>query len=147
LIATKLTYDDPQVGLHPGCAQGQGGGQRSYDMGSFVIYKNRFFSQANDWITTKLAHDRSQLGQHLGCAQTQGQGQGQRSLDVGTFVISQKITFSPRQKHWIAIKLPRDGPHVGMHAGCAQIRGQSSCDMDTCDFTKNRFFFQEMAGS
>jgi len=30
-IATKLAHDGPQAGLHPGCAQGQGRGQRSRD--------------------------------------------------------------------------------------------------------------------
>ena len=33
-IATKLTYDVPQLGLHPGCAQGQGRGQTSRDTGT-----------------------------------------------------------------------------------------------------------------
>ena len=34
-IATKLAHDDPQTGLHPGCAQSQG--QRSRDTDTFVI--------------------------------------------------------------------------------------------------------------
>ena len=34
-IATKLAHDGPQMGLHPGCAQGQG--QRSRDTDTFVI--------------------------------------------------------------------------------------------------------------
>ena len=33
-IATKLAHDGPQMGLHPGCAQGQG--QRSRDTGTFL---------------------------------------------------------------------------------------------------------------
>ena len=37
-VALSLcTHDDPQVGLHPRCAQGQGRGQRSRDTGTFVI--------------------------------------------------------------------------------------------------------------
>ena len=36
-IATKLAHDGPQMGLHPGCAQGQGRGHRSRDTGSFVL--------------------------------------------------------------------------------------------------------------
>jgi len=36
-IATKLAHDGPQMGLHPGCAQGQGEGQRSRDKDTFVI--------------------------------------------------------------------------------------------------------------
>ena len=34
---TKLTHDGPRTCLHPRCAQGQGRGQRSRDMGTFVI--------------------------------------------------------------------------------------------------------------
>jgi len=34
-IATKLSQDGLQVSVHPGCAQGQG--QRSRDMGTFVL--------------------------------------------------------------------------------------------------------------
>ena len=36
-IATKLSQDGLQVSVHPGCAQGQGQGQRSRDMGTFVL--------------------------------------------------------------------------------------------------------------
>ena len=36
-IATKLSQDGLQVSLHPGFAQGQGQGQRSHDMGTFVL--------------------------------------------------------------------------------------------------------------
>jgi len=36
-IATKLGHDGLQVNLHPGCAQGQGQGQRSRDTGTFWI--------------------------------------------------------------------------------------------------------------
>ena len=36
LIATKLAEDGLQVNLHPGCAQGQGQGQRSRDTRTFL---------------------------------------------------------------------------------------------------------------
>jgi len=36
-IATKLAHDGLQVSVHPGCAQGQGQGQRSCDTGTFVL--------------------------------------------------------------------------------------------------------------
>ena len=36
-IATKLAHDGLQVSVHPGCAQGQGEGQRSHDTGTFVL--------------------------------------------------------------------------------------------------------------
>ena len=35
-IATKLSQDGLQVSLHPGCAQGQGQGQRSRDTRTFL---------------------------------------------------------------------------------------------------------------
>ena len=35
-IATELAHDGLQVSVHPGCAQGQGQGQRSRDMGTFL---------------------------------------------------------------------------------------------------------------
>jgi len=35
-IATKLAHDGLQVNLHPGCAQGQGQGQRSRDSRTFL---------------------------------------------------------------------------------------------------------------
>ena len=35
-IATKLAYDGLRVSLHPGCAQGQGQGQRSRDTRTFL---------------------------------------------------------------------------------------------------------------
>jgi len=39
-IATKLAHDGPRMDLHPGCAQGQGQGQRSRDTGTFVMSRN-----------------------------------------------------------------------------------------------------------
>ena len=39
-IATKLAHDGPQTGLHPGCAQDQGQGQRSRDRGTSVMSRN-----------------------------------------------------------------------------------------------------------
>jgi len=35
-IATKLSQDGLQVSMHPGCAQGQGKGQRSRDTRTFL---------------------------------------------------------------------------------------------------------------
>jgi len=35
-IATKLAHDGLQVSVHPGCAQGQGQGQRSRDTRTFL---------------------------------------------------------------------------------------------------------------
>jgi len=48
-IATKLARDGPQTGLHPGCAQGHGQGQRSHDTDTFVIsWKSLFL--AGKWL-------------------------------------------------------------------------------------------------
>jgi len=35
-IATKLAHDGLQVSVHPGCAQGQGQGQRSRDTRTYL---------------------------------------------------------------------------------------------------------------
>jgi len=40
IVAGHLTQDGPQTGLHPGCAQGHGRGQRSRDTGTFLICDN-----------------------------------------------------------------------------------------------------------
>jgi len=39
---TKLAHDGLQVSLHPGCAQGQGKGQRSRDTGTFLMAQIAF---------------------------------------------------------------------------------------------------------
>ena len=36
-IVTELAQDGPQIGFHPGCAQGHGRGQRSRDTSTFVL--------------------------------------------------------------------------------------------------------------
>ena len=51
-ITTKLAHDGAQVSLHPGCAQGQGQGQRSRDTGTFVLSQKSLLLAG-----TKLAHD------------------------------------------------------------------------------------------
>jgi len=84
-IATKLAHDGHQVSLHPGCAQGQGQGQRSRDMGTFVLARKSLFLPGKSGpIVTKLAHDGHQVNLHPGCARVQGQ----RSRDTRTFLDS-----------------------------------------------------------
>ena len=92
LIATKLAHDGPQLGLHPGFAQGQGQGQRSRDTDTFLTHENRFFYHKHNSIATKLAHDGFQMGLPPGCAQ--GQGQGQRSRDTGTTNVMKCLLYS-----------------------------------------------------
>jgi len=48
-IATKLAHDGPHMGLHPGCAQGQGHDQRSRDMNTFMIWRKSLFRQQT-WL-------------------------------------------------------------------------------------------------
>ena len=43
-IATKLAHDELQVSVHPGCAQGQGQGQRSRDTRTFLDSWNELYS-------------------------------------------------------------------------------------------------------
>jgi len=48
-IATKLAQDGLQVGAHPGCAQGQGQGQRSRDTGICVLARKKLWLSAH-WL-------------------------------------------------------------------------------------------------
>ena len=63
-IATKLAHDGLQVCLHPGCAEGQGRGQRSRDRGIIVISQKSLLLAGKWWITTKFAHDGPPVGLH-----------------------------------------------------------------------------------
>jgi len=47
--ATKLAHDGSQPSLHPGCAQGQGRGQRSRDMGTSVM-SGKSLLLAGKWL-------------------------------------------------------------------------------------------------
>jgi len=93
-IETKLTHDGPRTGLHPGCAQGKGQGQRSRDTDTFLITRKSLLLPQ-----TRLDRDQTctrwpQSGLHPGCAQ--GQGQGQRSRDMGTSVMSRNVCYTVR---------------------------------------------------
>jgi len=72
--------------MHPGCAQGQGQGQRSHDTVIFVMARKSLLLRGkwSDPIATKLAHDGHHVSLHPGCAQ----GQSQRSRDTRTFLDS-----------------------------------------------------------
>ena len=113
--ATKLARIGPRTGLHPGCAQGQGRGQRSLDTGTFVMSRKSLL------LAHKL-HDRhqtctrwSRMGLHPGCAQ--GQAQCQRSCDMDSFVVHRRPNASvadfdfgrPQARR---IKLPLDSDHA-----------------------------------
>ena len=48
-IPNKLSHNVCRAGLHPGCAQGQGRGQRSRDTGSFVL-SQKLLLLAGKWL-------------------------------------------------------------------------------------------------
>ena len=50
-IATKLAHDGPHVGLHPGCAQGQGQGRRSRDTGTSAMSRNVYCTVPSDVLS------------------------------------------------------------------------------------------------
>ena len=50
-IATKLAHDDPHMVLNPGCAQGQGHGQRSRDTGTSVMSRNFCYTVPSDVLS------------------------------------------------------------------------------------------------
>jgi len=83
------------VSASPGCVQGRGQGQRSRDMGTFVLDLKSHFLACKWSIATKLAHDGPQVSLNPGCAQ--GQGQGQMSRAMGTFVLDLKSHFLARK--------------------------------------------------
>jgi len=54
-IATKLAHDGLQVSLHPGCAQGQGQGQRSRDTHTFLDSWNELLRHWRSGFRNSLA--------------------------------------------------------------------------------------------
>jgi len=53
-IATKLAHDGHQVNLYPGCAQGQGQGQRSRDTRTFLDSWNELLRHCRSGFTIKV---------------------------------------------------------------------------------------------
>ena len=83
-IATKLAHDGLQDSMHPGCAQGQGQGQRSRDTGTFVLARKSLLLPGK-WPDRNQTCTRcQQVSLHPGCAQ----GQGQRSRGMRTLLDS-----------------------------------------------------------
>jgi len=64
-IATKLAQDGLQVSLHPGCAQGQGQGQRSRDTRTFLDSWNELLrhwqSGPDNWLSSDLVRCTANL--------------------------------------------------------------------------------------
>jgi len=50
-IANKLAHNCPQMGLHPGCAQGQGQGRRSRDTGTSLMSRNVYYTLPSDVLS------------------------------------------------------------------------------------------------
>ena len=59
-IATKLARDGLQVSVHPGCAQGQGQGQRSRDTRTFLDSWNELLRHWRSGLVAALPHAHAQ---------------------------------------------------------------------------------------
>ena len=93
--ATKLTHDGPQTGLHPRCAQGQGRGQRSRDMGTFVTSQKSLLL-ASKWLDR---HRRFTARAQEGPARKMTSRSRSRSkvMSYGHFCHVTKIAYSRAQ--------------------------------------------------
>jgi len=60
-ITTKLAHDGLQVSLHPGCAQGQGQGQRSREMRTFLDSWNELLRHWTVWLLNSFKICRFRL--------------------------------------------------------------------------------------
>ena len=94
-IATKVTHDGPQVRLHPGCAQGQGQGQRSCDTGIFVLDLISLFLAGKwlDWDQTYTRWSPGALTSRV-CSRSRSRS---KVTWYGHFCPRPKIAFSRRQ--------------------------------------------------
>jgi len=121
-IATKLAHDGQQVAAHPGCAQGQGQGQRSRDTGAFVPI-------------TKIASSRRQMAGlrpnlHTmvpRCACIQGMVKVKvkvKSHVIRAVLCRHEYRFFSQARGRIGTKLAHDHLQVSVHPGCAQNQGQ-----------------------
>ena len=65
-IATKLAHDGLQVSVHPGCAQGQGQGQRSRDTGTFLDSWNELLRHWRSGFCYVTTMSNRSVGTRLG---------------------------------------------------------------------------------
>jgi len=93
-IATKLSQDGLQVSMHPGCAQGQGQGQRSRDTGTFVLARKSLLL-AGKWPDRHQTCTRCSPGKPASkmCSRSRSR---QRSRDTRTFLDS----WNELLRHW-----------------------------------------------
>jgi len=128
-IATKLAHNGPHMGLHPGCAQGQG--QRSRDTDTFLITRKMLLPQT--WL------DRDQT-----CTRWSPHGPASRVCSrsrskvtwYGHFSDYTKIAFSTTNRTQSPPNLHTMVP-TGLHPGCAQGQGQRSRDTGTSVMSRN----------
>jgi len=117
------------VGVHPGCAQGRGQGQRSRDTGAFVPI-------------TKIASCRRQMARlrpnlHTmvpRCACIQGVLKVKVKVKghvLGAVLCWHEKCFSSEGNGRIVTKLAHDGLQVSLPIGCAQFQGQGQRSRDT----------------
>jgi len=52
-------HDGPHMGLHPGCAQGQGRGQRLRDTGAYLMSRNVCYTVPSDVLSLHALTSRS----------------------------------------------------------------------------------------
>jgi len=117
-ITTKLAQNGPRIGLHPGCAQGQGRGQQSRNTGTFV-----------------MSHKGPRKVLYRGYSQ--GHGQGQRSRDTCTLSWHENRFFSAANCS-ITTKRALNGPRTGLHPGCAEGQGRVQRSRNTGNFVMSQ---------
>jgi len=128
-IVTKLTCNGPQMGLHPGCAQGQSFSRANgwWNLHAMVPYlacmvkgnvirvllwchKNHFFSQADSWSATTLAHDIWNCTKNRFFSQANGCILTKLSLSL-TFPSLCPFGFLPHPNLQMAVSLCREYHH------------------------------------
>jgi len=164
-IATKLTHDGPHMGLHPGCAQGQGQAESSHDTDTSVMSRNVCYTVPSDvlslhaltlWSTVTLSFQyKCQAARCIvyimewatpsltvWLAHSIGMSLCNREASVVRLSVCNLLHATRYLYHThdsIATKLAHDGPHMVLHPGCAQDQGQgqsTSRDTDTFLITR-----------
>jgi len=105
-IAINLAHDGPEMGLHPGCAQGQGQGQRSRNTVSFLITRK------------SLLLPQTWLYRHQTCTRWSPYGLASRVCTRSRSKVTwyghlwfHENCFFSQTNDWIATILAHDGPH------------------------------------
>ena len=128
-IATKLAHDGPHMGLHPGSRSRS----KVTWYGHFSDY-TKIASSTTNMIGSRIRDQTCTRWSPYGPASRMCSRSRSRSKVTwyGHLWFHENRFFS-QANGWIATKLAHDGPHMGLHPGCAQGQGQGqrSCDTDT----------------